>query len=149
PVRPTARVPVRLGRECFYGGAVGGGKSAALLTAALRYADVPGDSALLLRRTYAELERAGGLMPLAEQWRGGRKDVRRQDGGKKWKFDSGATIEFGHCQHESDMTDYQGAGYQLVGFDELTHFSETIYTYIGFSRQRRTVAITAPIQTLA
>lgn len=136
------------GREVMYGGAVGGGKSAALLTAALRYVHMPRYSCLLLRRTYAELEKSGGLIPLADQWLAG-TDARRSDGGKKWKFPSGARIEFGHVQHEHDKTSYQGAAYTTVGFDELTHFTESIYDYIGFSRQRRDFSLRAPIQTLS
>jgi hypothetical protein len=135
-------------REVLYGGAVGGGKSAALLAAVLRYVHIPRYSALILRRTYAELEKSGGLVPLADEWLS-KTDARRSDGGKKWKFPSGARIEFGHVQHEHDKTKYQGAAYTTVGFDELTHFTETVYDYIGFSRQRRDFSVKAPIQTLA
>src|SRR5262245_26644183 len=40
-----------LGRDALYGGAAGGGKSVALLIAALQYVTEPGYSALILRRT--------------------------------------------------------------------------------------------------
>ena len=43
--------------EALYGGAAGGGKSVALLMAALQYVDVPGYNALLLRRTFAALSK--------------------------------------------------------------------------------------------
>jgi hypothetical protein len=135
-------------REALYGGAVGGGKSAALLAAALRYVDMPGYSALLLRRTFPELEKSGGLIPLADSWLM-KTDARRAKGGKEWNFPSGARIEFGHAQHEQNKYQYQGAAYTAVGFDELTHFTESIYEYIGFSRQRRDFNLIAPIQTLA
>ena len=135
-------------REVLYGGAVGGGKSAALLAAALRYVHMPRYSCLILRRTYAELEKSGGLVPLADEWLTG-KGAKRADSGKKWRFPSGARIEFGHVQHEHDKTKYQGAAYTTVGFDELTHFTESVYDYIGFSRQRRDFSVKAPIQTLA
>ncbi len=125
-------------REAFYGGAAGGGKSDALLMAALQYADVPGYAALLLRRTYAELEKADGLIPRAEEWLA-RTDARRQDGGRKWVFPSGARLEFGHCENESNKFAFQSAAYQFIGFDELTSFTESIYEYIGFSRSRRRV----------
>ena len=141
------------GREALYGGAVGGGKSAGLLAAALRYVDRPGYSALLLRRTFPELSKAGGLMPLALEWFGrtDAKGLASRDGlPSKWLFPSGATIEFGHVQHEANKADYQGAAYQFVGFDELTHFPTSIYLYIGFSRQRRRMSIAdIPIQTYA
>src|SRR5881628_3457440 len=49
--------------EAFYGGAVGGGKSAALLMAALQFVDVPGYRALILRRTFAQLSKGDALIP--------------------------------------------------------------------------------------
>src|SRR5262249_1944529 len=48
---------------------------------------------------------------------------------------SGASIEFGHLQHEMSVMDYQGPAYHRVAFDELTQFSEAQYTYL-FSRMR-------------
>ena len=57
-------------KEVFYGGAAGGGKSDALLMAALAYVDVPGYAALLLRRTFADLSLPGALMDRAHQWLG-------------------------------------------------------------------------------
>ncbi len=44
--------------EVFFGGAAGGGKTVALLMAALQYADVPGYHALLVRPSLAELQLA-------------------------------------------------------------------------------------------
>ena len=42
--------------EVFYGGAAGGGKSDALLAGALQYADVPGYAALIVRRTFSDMQ---------------------------------------------------------------------------------------------
>ena len=42
-------------QEGLFGGAAGGGKSSALLMAALQYVDVPNYSAIIFRRTYADL----------------------------------------------------------------------------------------------
>jgi hypothetical protein len=137
------------GREALYGGAVGGGKSAGLLASALRFVDRKGYAALLLRRTYAELSMSGGLIPLSHEWLGP-TDAVWNEGKKTWTFPSGATLQFGHVQHETDRFNYQGAAYQFVGFDELTHFTEAIYLYIGFSRQRRRMDIAdIPVQTFA
>ncbi len=122
--------------QAFYGGAAGGGKSDALLMAALQYVDVPRYAALLLRRTYAELEKSDGLIPRADAWLSN-TDARRTDGGRKWVFPSGARLEFGHVKDEADKHNFQSAAYSFVGFDELTSFSESVYDYIGFSRARR------------
>lgn len=154
PILPTLSAQQALfltftGRESLYGGAVGGGKSAGLMAAALRYVDRRGYRALLLRRTYAELAKGDGLIPLSQEWLGP-TDARWNEQRKTWTFPSGATIEFGHVQHEDDKHAYQGAAYQFVGFDELTHFTESIFLYIGFSRQRRRTALAdIPVQTYA
>ena len=55
-------------KEAMYGGAAGGGKSVALLAAALQYVDAPGYHALILRRTFAALSKPGALIDLAHDW---------------------------------------------------------------------------------
>lgn len=122
-------------KEILYGGAAGGGKSSALLGAALQYVDVPGYSALLLRRTFRDLNQPDALIPRSKEWLAG-TDAQWNDNDHRWTFPSGATLTFGYLQHEDDKLQYQGAAFQFVGFDELTQFTETQYTYL-FSRCRR------------
>src|SRR5690242_15967361 len=55
-------------REAMFGGAAGGGKSDALLMAALQYVDMPDYSALLLRRSYSDLALPEGIMSRAHEW---------------------------------------------------------------------------------
>lgn len=74
-------------RESLYGGAVGGGKSAALLMGALQFVDVRGYRALLLRRTYAELAKGDALIPLAHEWLGP-TDARWNESRRTWTFPS-------------------------------------------------------------
>jgi hypothetical protein len=136
-------------REAFYGGAAGGGKSDALLMAALRHVDTPGYSALILRRTFPELQGAGGLLHRSKQWLSN-TDAEWNEQQKVWKFPSGATLQFGHVANSVDMFKYDGQEYQFVGFDELTHFTEEIYDHIGFTRARRDMTIAdagIPIRT--
>lgn len=147
PHQPTEKQAAFLlldGLEALYGGAAGGGKSDALLMAALQYVDVPGYSALLLRRTYADLALPGALMDRAAEWLMG-TDARWNDREKTWSFPSGATITFGYLEHERDRYRYQGAEFQFIGFDELTQFSEPQYRYL-FSRLRRLDGVNIPIR---
>ncbi len=130
-------------KEVFYGGAAGGGKSSALLIAALEYIHVPGYSALLLRKTYADLSKPGALMERARQWLNGK--AHWSDKTKTWTFPSGATLTFGYLENENDKYQYQGAEFQFVGFDELSQFTETQYTYL-FSRLRRLKDSDVPIR---
>ncbi len=121
--------------EGFYGGAAGPGKSTALLMAALQYADVPGYSALLLRRTYGDLALPGALMDMAREWLLG-TDARWSAATKTWTFPRGGSLTFGHLMKEEDKRRYAGAAFQFIGFDELTQFTETQYTFL-FSRLRK------------
>lgn len=120
-------------QEALYGGAAGGGKSDALLMAALQYVDVPGYAALLLRRTYADLEKPGALIPRSHEW------LRNTDAhwnGRRWSFPSGAVLDFGYLDNDADKYTYQSSQYQFIGFDELTQFELAWYQYL-FSRKRR------------
>jgi hypothetical protein len=138
PVEPTRRqieFLLCLGQEAFYGGAAGGGKSSALLAAALMFADVPGYAALLLRRRYSDLALPGALMHRAHEWLGGTQ-ARWLGAEHRWLFPSGASLSFGYLENENDKYRYQSAEFQVVGFDELTQFSESQFTYL-FSRLRR------------
>jgi hypothetical protein len=108
--------------------------------AALQYVHVPGYSALLLRRTFPELEGSDGLIFQAHVWLDN-TDAHWSEQKHRWTFPSGAVVQFGHVQDETDKTRYQGQAYQFVGFDELTHFSQTQYEYIAFSRARRNLAL--------
>ena len=130
-------------REAFYGGAAGGGKSDALLMAALQYVDVPGYAAILFRRTYADLSLPGALMSRSHEWLGGKAKWR--DSTKTWIFPSGATLSFGYLETEKDKYRYQSAEFQFIGFDELTQFTETQYRYL-FSRLRRLEGVDIPLR---
>lgn len=124
--------------EAFYGGAAGGGKSDALLAAALQYADVPGYAALILRRTFRQLEMPDAIMSRSKEWLMPHRanGVQWNDDAKRWTFPSGATLTFGYLDSENDVYNYQGPAFQFVGWDELTQFDERPYKYL-FSRTRR------------
>ena len=148
PQSPTPRQQLFLDlkdkKEVFYGGAAGGGKSSALLMAALEHVDVPNYSALLLRRTYADLSKQGALMDRAKEWLTGTGAVWNEQR-KMWTFPSGARLAFGYLETENDKFQYQGAEYQFIGFDELSQFTKTQYAYL-FSRLRRLKDSNVPIR---
>lgn len=138
PHTPTAKQQAGLllpHREVLYGGAAGGGKSDWLLMAALQYVDVPGYSALLLRRSFRELHLEGGLMERADAWLGD-TDAHFNAARSTWEFPSGAVLTFGYLEKHRDHERYQGSNWLFVGFDELTQFTEKQYRYL-FTRLRR------------
>lgn len=133
--------------EAMYGGAAGGGKSFAELMAALQYVDVPGYSALLLRRTFPELEQANGLIPVSKSWLAG-TDAKWSDKKHRWTFPSGATLQLGHIEYEDDKYNYDGSQFQYIGFDETTGFTESMYRYM-FSRLRAPIGLGIPLRMRA
>jgi phage terminase large subunit len=114
--------------EVLFGGAAGGGKSyGQLIDAWIKAFTYPGIKQLLLRRTFPELKRSL-IMTSLDIFDQGQAKYNESD--KKWKFTNGSLIEFGYCDSENDVTQYQSAEYDIIRFDELTHFSEFQYTYL-------------------
>lgn len=147
PHAPTEKQAAFLaleGREALFGGAAGGGKSDALLMAALQYVHIPGYAAIIFRRTYADLSKPGALLERAHAWLDGTA-AKWIDETKTWLFPSGAKLAFGYLDSEKDKLNHQGAEYQFVGFDELTQFPEKWYRYL-FSRLRRLKGVKIPIR---
>jgi predicted phage terminase large subunit-like protein len=104
--------------ELFYGGAAGGGKSDGLLMDALRYVDQPGYHALLMRRSYSDLELEDALIPRSHEWLTGHARWRAKPI-PKWIFPSGATLSFGYFDKERDKGHYQSAAFSYVGIDQV------------------------------
>lgn len=139
PHEPTAKQIAFLcldgWQEAFYGGAAGGGKSDALLMAALQYVDIPGYSAIIFRKSFSDLRKSGALIDRSKEWLGD-TDARWDSQQHTWYFPSGAQLSFGYLDHDWDIEHYQSAEYQYVAFDELTQQYRDDYLYL-FSRLRK------------
>lgn len=118
--------------EALYGGMAGGGKSDALLYGALRQVHHPKYRALILRRTFPELRE---LMDRALVTFGQTRGIWNEQG-KRWRWPSGASVEFGYCETYRDVMQYQGQEFAFIGFDELGQIAEErVWTYL-MSRNR-------------
>lgn len=122
--------------EALFGGAAGGGKSSALLMSALQYVDVPNYSAILFRRTYADLALPGAIMDRFQSWVANFSEIRWNANNYTAIFPSGARISFGYLNNQQDYLRYKGAEFQFIGMDEVTEIRESDYRYL-FSRLRR------------
>lgn len=114
--------------EVLFGGAAGGGKSYGQLADALVYAlKYPKSKQLILRKTFPELEHSMIFTSLSFY---PKSVCKYSSTSRKWTFLNGSVIEFGYCATKTDVLRYQGAEYDVVRFDELTHFTEDQYTYL-------------------
>lgn len=121
--------------EVLFGGAAGGGKSYGQLVDAFIFAlRYPSSKQLIFRRTFRELEKslirvANDIYP---------RSVYKYNSSKHTGvFRNGSIIDFGYCDKESDVYQYQSAEYDIIRFDELTHFTKEMYVYM-LSRVRGT-----------
>lgn len=105
-------------------------------------------SALILRKTFPDLNQPEGILNRAQEWLHGRPGVLWQAQHNRFVFDSGAIIQFGHCAGPRDHLKYRGGKYNLVCWDELTDFPEEQYTFL-FSRQRRAKGSNLPLLTVS
>jgi hypothetical protein len=123
----------------IYGGAAGGGKTYGLLLEAVRHQHNSQFSAVLFRRTFPQVCAPGAMWDQASE-------IYHLLGATPnrtalaWQFPSGALVKFGHLQYEDSVYDWQGSQIALIGFDELTHFSQTQFFYM-LSRNRSTCGV--------
>ena len=114
--------------EVLFGGAAGGGKSYGQMVDALLFAlRYPHSRQLVLRRTFPELDKSLirtslSLFP--------REIYTFNSSSHTGKFKNGSIIDFGYCATENDVYQYQSAEYDVIRFDELTHFTEAQYIYL-------------------
>ncbi len=121
---------------CIYGGAAGGGKTFGLLLEPLRHKNNKNFNAVIFRKDYTQVTAPGGL------WDSSRTIYCYVKGcfplktpKLHWIFKSGATINFAHLGNDEDCLSWQGSQVTMIGFDELTHFSEYQFFYM-LSRNR-------------
>lgn len=114
--------------EVLFGGAAGGGKSYAQVIDALIYAvKYPGSKQLILRRTYPELDKSIIRTTLSLYPKSIYRYVSSSHTGQ---FVNGSIIDFGYCDNETDIYRYQSAEFDVIRFDELTHFTKEMYIYL-------------------
>ena len=133
--------------EVLFGGAAGGGKTDGLLMSALQFVGIPGYNAILFRRTLQDHKLPEGLIPRSMEWLSD-KGAKWNGSDYKWTFPSGATLTFGYLETEQDKYRYQSSAVQFLGWDELTQFQESQYTYL-MSRLRRLANVHVPLRVRA
>lgn len=120
----------------IYGGSAGGGKTYGLLLSPLPFIDSPDVDCTIFRRTYPEVFNQGGIWDEAEKLYslcGASPNL----SDKEWSFPQGLRVRFAHLQHDKNVYDWKGSQIPIIGFDELTGFTEFQFWYM-LSRNRST-----------
>lgn len=116
--------------------------------AALQYADIPGYSALILRRTLVELKQNEALLDRASQWLRNAKNAHYAADEHTYYFDTNwpdgspgpyAKLQFGYLGDYRVEERYQGAEFQFAAIDEAGHFENDHAPRYLFSRLRKKV----------
>lgn len=131
------------------GGSAGGGKSDALLMAALQYVEYSEYKAIIYRRTFADLSKPGALLDRIKDmdWLGPwlRHDVKYDPATHTFHFPSGAQVSFGYMGKAGSTESAQGSEYHFVGVDEVTQHTEKDVKWMC-SRLRRTKDSRIPLR---
>lgn len=120
--------------ETLYGGAAGGGKSHLMRVAAIIWCySIPKLEVYIFRRLSTDLYKnhmdgVNGFTNLLDPWvRAGFVKI-IQPG--RIQFSNGSKIQLAHCQYENSVYQYQGTEFHVLMIDELTHFTESMYTFL-------------------
>jgi len=118
--------------EALYGGAAGGGKTAALAAESVTLClEHPGYTAYLFRKTIPELK-STILKEITRQCaayiNAGGMSYNQLD--RQFRFKNGSIIQLAYCESPGDEMKYQSVEYQFLGVDELTHFQREEYEYL-------------------
>jgi len=124
--------------EKLYGGAAGGGKTAALVAEAVTLAlEYPGIPINLFRRTIPELNKTikveiqrqcGKYIKAGHMWWRGTSDGENE--GRSYVLENGSSIILNYCDTDADIYRYQGAEMPIIGIDELTQFPMAWVEYL-------------------
>lgn len=119
---PQRRALDSLADFLFYGGAAGGGKTDLLIGTAL----TAHRRSIIYRREFKQL---AAIEDRCAEMLGSRKGYNSTN--KIWRLAEGRQLEFGACQHPGDEQAYQGRPHDLKCFDEITHFHEHQFRFLG------------------
>ena len=142
-IRPQEGYQMRAlssGADIVIGGSGAGvGKTYCLLLEFLRHISNPEWGGVIFRRTSPQINSEGGLWDTSEKLypHAGGTPVKSN---LRWDFEKGAKLKFSHLEYEKDKNNWQGSQIPFIGFDELTHFTESMFFYL-LTRSRSTCGV--------
>lgn len=119
--------------ETMYGGAAGGGKTAAIVAEAVTYAlEYPKARIYIFRKTIPELKQSvvPEIYKQCADYINYSKGMTYNSQDRVFNFQNGSIIQLAYLETPQDMFRYQSAEIHLLMLDELTHFTQEEYEYL-------------------
>lgn len=119
--------------ETLYGGAAGGGKTAAIVAEAVTYAlEYPKARIYIFRKTIPELKQSvvPEIYKQCSEFINHAKGMTYNAQDRVFNFTNGSIIQLAYLENIQDMFRYQSAEMHLLLMDELTHFTQEEYEYL-------------------
>lgn len=119
--------------ETLYGGAAGGGKTAAIVAEAVTYAiEFPKARIYIFRKTIPELKQSvvPEIYKQCAEFMNIAKGMSYNAQDRVFNFTNGSIIQLAYLENPQDMFRYQSAEIHLLMVDELTHFTQDEYEYL-------------------
>lgn len=106
----------------------------ALMLETTRFLHIPNFYVVVFRNTYKQIMQADGLWDRASYiypLLGGKPERQHL----RWRFPSGARVEFSYLESKSDALKYKGSAFAVIMFDQVEEISEEAFFYM-VSRNR-------------
>jgi predicted phage terminase large subunit-like protein len=124
----------------IFGGGAGGGKTWTMFLECLRH--VVNNAlfyAVFFRRTTVDIRNPGGLWDASMQLFP-LTGARPRENALEWVWPRGGKVKMAHLEYENTVFSWQSTEVPLFIFDELTHFSRTMFFYM-LSRNRSSCGV--------
>lgn len=121
--------------EGFFAGSKGPGKTDTLvmLDPIRGFTDHSKFKSIMLRRNFPDLD--AEIVIRQREWYAP-AGATYNESKRRWTWPSGAISQNGHADKEQDIRKYDTAEYNLIKWDEATHFLPFQYQYMSFTRCR-------------
>lgn len=121
--------------EGFFAGSKGPGKTDTLvmLDVVRGFTEHPKFKSIMLRRNFPDLD--AEIVIRQREWYAP-AGATYNEAKRRWTWPSGAISQNGHADKEQDIRKYDTAEYNLIKWDEATHFLPFQYQYMSFTRCR-------------
>lgn len=106
----------------------------------LRNISVPNFGGVIFRRTSPMIRAEGGLWDASKGLYSLIDAAYPRESRLEWVFPNAVKLKFSHLEYEKNIYDWQGSEIPFIGFDELTHFTSSMFFYL-VSRNRSTCGV--------